>query len=401
MRNAGLTHVTTVPDSLEFLRGQLDYMKARGFRVSGITSPGPELDRLAAEFQIRISPVPMARKITPLADVGAVAAMRRLLRQHRPAIVHTHTPKGGLLGLIAAWSAAIPVRIYHMRGLPFTTATGWRRTLLWQSEWLSCHLAHRVFAVSESVRAVAVREKLCDPSTITVLGHGSGNGVDATGRFNPDALGPEARREVRASLGLRDDDLLVAFIGRIVRDKGVAELVEAWQSIRRAHARARLLVIGPFEPKDAVSKETRLALGTDPRVRLVGMTWEMPRWYTAMDVVVLPSHREGFPNVLLEAAAMGLPVVATRVPGCVDAVADGETGILVPPGEPRPLASAIQVYLSTPALRRHHGAAGRQRVLAHFRPEAIWQALYIEYVRLLGQAGGIADRLACAGSRRW
>lgn len=398
MQHAGLTHVTTVPDSLEFLRGQLDYMKARGFRVRGITSPGPELDRLAAEFQIGISPVPMARRITPLADVGAVAAMRRLLRQHRPAIVHTHTPKGGLLGLIAASSAAIPVRIYHMRGLPFTTATGWRRTLLRQTEWLSCHLAHRVFAVSESVRALAVREKLCDPATITVLGRGSGNGVDAAGRFNPEALGPEARRAMRAGLGLGDDDLLVAFIGRIVRDKGVAELVEAWQSIRRANPHARLLVIGPFEPKDAVSKETELALATDPRVRLVGMTWEMPRWYAAMDVVVLPSYREGFPNVLLEAAAMGLPVVATRVPGCVDAVEEGETGILVQPGAAQPLASAIQVYLSNPALRRHHGAAGRERALAHFRPEAIWRALYLEYVGLLNQAGVVADRFACAGT---
>ncbi|HEX9818972.1 MAG TPA: glycosyltransferase family 4 protein [Methylomirabilota bacterium] len=387
MPDPGLTHVTTVPDSLGFFRGQVDYMQERGFTVRAITSPGPDLRRFAAELHIGITAVEMPRRITPLTDVVAVRAMRRLLHQHRPAIVHAHTPKGGLLGLIAARSAAIPVRIYHMRGLPFTTARGWRRALLRQTERLSCRLATQVLCVSESVRAVAVADRLCDPARITVLGRGSGNGVDAAGQFNPDAFGPEARRETRASLGIREDALVVAFVGRIVRDKGVPELVEAWRSIREANERAHLLVIGPFEPKDPIPAETARAIRADPRVHLVGTTWEMPRWYAATDVVVLPTHREGFPNVVLEAGAMRLPVVATRVTGCVDAVEDGWTGILVPAGQAHPLASAIQTYLSDPALRRRHGAAGRRRVLTHFRPEAVWQALYLEYLRLLDQAG--------------
>lgn len=398
MLTPGLTHITTVPDSLDFFRGQLDYMKARGFTVRAMTSPGPDLARFATELDIGIDPVAMARRITPYADIVALTAMRRLLRRHRPAIVHAHTPKGGLLGLMAAAAAGIPVRVYHMRGLPFTTATGWKRRLLRQTEQVSCHLAHQVLAVSESLRAAAVQEGLCDASRIKVLGRGSGNGVDAARRFDPDAIEPDARRATRARLAIGDDELVVGFIGRIVRDKGVAELVQAWRSVREAARAAHLLVIGPFEPRDAIPQETSLALRTDRRIHLVGPVLEMPPWYAAMDVVVLPTYREGFPNVLLEAAAMRRPVVATGVAGCVDAVEDGKTGILVPPRDAGALARALQTYLVNPGLRRHHGAAGRDRVLRHFRPEVLWQALYLEYLRLLGQAGVVGDGRACAAA---
>jgi glycosyltransferase involved in cell wall biosynthesis len=398
MPAAGLTHVTTVPESLDFFRGQVGYMQARGFTVRAMTSPGPELHQFATELDIGIDAVTMARRITPYADLVAVTAMRRLLRRHRPVIVHAHTPKGGLLGLVAAVAARTPVRVYHMRGLPFTTATRWQRRLLRQAEWVSCHLAHQVFAVSESVRAAAVREGLCDPTRIKVLARGSGNGVDAARRFDPDAMGRAPRLLVRAALGIRAHELVVGFVGRLVRDKGVGELVEAWQSIRTTHPTAHLLVIGPFEPRDAVSPETRRALRSDPRVHLTGSVLDIPRWYAAMDLVVLPTYREGFPNVLLEAAAMRLPVVATAVTGCVDAVEDGTTGILVPPRDAVALARGLHRYLADPGLRRAHGAAARQRVLSHFRPEAIWAALYREYVSLLARAGVVVDGRAWAAA---
>jgi glycosyltransferase involved in cell wall biosynthesis len=395
VRGPGLTHVTTVPDSLGFFRGQVGYMKARGFTVRAITSPGPGRKRFAREFGVEIDAVAMARKITPVADLVAVQRIGRILRRNQPVIVHGHTPKGGLLGLIAAFVSATPVRIYHMRGLPFTSATGWKRRLLQRSEWLSCHLAHQVLCVSESVRTLAVDARICAPEKIKVLGRGSGNGVDATGRFNPDALGDGVGRQMRATLGLHEDDVVIGFVGRIAGDKGVADLVDAWQSIREANRNTHLVLIGPFEAKDPIPQHTVRAVRGDPRVHVVAFTSAMPRWYTAMDVVVLPTYREGFPNVVLEAAAMRLPVVATRVPGCVDAVEDARTGILTPPRDARALAHAIQMYLSDPALRRRHGATGRDRVLAHFRPETIWEAVYAEYVRLLDQAG-LVDALAPA-----
>jgi glycosyltransferase involved in cell wall biosynthesis len=399
MTTLGLTHVTTVPTSLRFFRGQVEYMKARGFEVRAITSPGEELDRFAGEYEIAVSAVEMARRITPLADLQAVWAMRRLLLGHRPAIVHAHTPKGGLLGLIAAVASATPVRIYHMRGLPFTSASGWRRSLLGRTEWLSCRLAHHVYCVSRSVRTVAVEAGICPADKITVLGHGSGNGVDATERFDPDLVGGDARREIRAIIGARPDEPVIGYVGRLVRAKGIVELIEAWRDLRRAGYPAHLLVIGRFELQDALPAETEHTLRNDPRIHLIGTTWEIPRWYAAMDLLVLPTYREGFPNVVLEAAAMRLPVVATRVPGCVDAVEDGTTGMVVPPRDAGAVAGAIRVYLADPALRRFHGAAGRRRVLMHFRPEAIWEALYREYVRLLDRAGVTIDRFACTPTR--
>ena len=181
--------------------------------------------------------------------------------------------------------------------------------------------------------------------------------------------------------------LVFGFIGRIVRDKGIVELAGAWNELRRIFPDLHLLLVGPAEPQDPIPAEVDHALRNDSRVHFVGEQSNTPPFYTIIDVLALPSHREGFANVLLEAAALELPVVATRIPGCMDAVQDGVTGTLVPPHDATSLARALCRYLRDPALRRHHGAAGRERVLRDFRPEILWQAVYQEYVRCLLRKG--------------
>ena len=156
MASIKLVHVTTVPQSLFFLRGQVGYMKERGFDIHGLSSPGEFLSRFAEQEHVAVHPVEMPRRITPMRDLAAVVRIWNVLRQVRPQIVHAHTPKGGVLGMVSAWLARIPVRIYHMRGLPFTTASGWKRALLIWSERISCRLADQVFCVSSSVRQVAL-----------------------------------------------------------------------------------------------------------------------------------------------------------------------------------------------------------------------------------------------------
>ena len=379
---ARLAHVTTVPLSLGFLKGEIAYGVARGMRIVAISSPGEELDSFGREIGVSVASVAMARSITPGQDLLAIWRMFRLLRNVRPHIVHAHTPKGGLLGMIAAWLARVPVRVYDLWGLPFMTASGSRRLVLRWTERVACTLAHRVLCVSHSLREVALSESLCPADKITVLLAGSGHGVDATGIFDP-VRHTHARDETRDQLGIPRDAVVVGFVGRIVRDKGLVELAGAWQILRESYPALHLLVAGRFESQDPVPPDVESVLRADPRIHLAGWARQTAPLYAAMDIVALPTYREGFPNVPLEAAAMTIPVVATRVPGCTDAVQEGVTGTLVPVRDARALADAIAAYVSDPVLRRAHGHAGRERVIREFRPEPFWDALYEQYGQLL------------------
>jgi len=387
-----LVHVINAPFSLHFIAGQVGFMAERRFATSVITSPGEHLEAFAEREGVAVYAIEMPRRITPLRDIVTLARMYYRLRQIRPVIVHAHTPKGGLLGMIAAWLARVPVRIYHIRGLPFVTASGLQRTLLRTTERTACKLAHRVLCVSHSVRDVAIDAGVCEPDKIHVLLAGSGNGVDAVGRFNPERW-TQTRENVRERLGIPQSALVIGFIGRLVRDKGVSELVAAWTTLREEYPQLRLLVVGGFESRDPVPVEVQAMLRTDPRIHMVGWDSNPPPFYRAMDIFALPSHREGFSNVLLEASSMALPVVTTRIPGCIDAVDDGRTGSLVDVGDVRALTAALRLYLADTEVRRHHGEAGREKVLLGFRREAIWEALYDEYERLLDEQQSVTGRL--------
>jgi glycosyltransferase involved in cell wall biosynthesis len=250
-----------------------------------------------------------------------------------------------------------------------------------------------VLCVSHSLRDEALSAGIARAEKITVFLHGSGHGVDATGRFDPRAT-PDARHEVRARFGIPRDAVVVGFVGRIVRDKGLVELVRAWELLRDRYPALHMLVAGGFEPQDPVPPDVEAVLRNDARIHLAGWTTDTPPLYAAMDLLTLPTYREGFPNVPLEAGAMSLPVVATRVAGCVDAVEDGVTGTLVPPRDAAALASAIAAYIDDPALGNAHGQAGRDRVLRDFRREPLWDALHAEYQRQ------IDDRIRGRKTRR-
>lgn len=385
-----ILHITTVPMSLTFLKGQVGYMKARGASVHALSSPGEDLDLFGRSEDVPVHPVPMTRRITPLRDLGAFLRIWREIRRVRPTIVHAHTPKGGLLGMMTSCIAGTRIRIYQMRGLPFVTATGFRRALLKLSEWLSCRMAHVVLCNSHSMRRVAIEEGICTADKIKVLGKGSGNGVDAAERFNPARLSPTAREETRAEFGIPAEATVIGFVGRIVKEKGIGELEEAWRSLRDDYPDAHLLIVGPFETQDPLPAHAIVRLQRDSRVHMPGMEWNTPPLYSAMDIVVLPTYREGFPNVPLEAAAMGLPVVATDIPGCTDAVEHGKSGLLVPLRNSRALGGAIRAYVEDPELRTRHGRAGRARVMEGFRQEEIWDALYSEYRQLVAGSEGLA-----------
>lgn len=377
-----LVHITTVPVTLwSFFRGQAAFLRDRGISVSAVSAPGVYLDQFGADERVPVYPVQMDRRIQPLRDVVTLGRMVRLLARLRPDIVHTHTPKGGLIGMIAARVCRVPIRIYHIHGLPFVTARGRRRWVLRVSEWISCWCAHQVFCVSPSIRDVAVSERLCPAGKIVVPALGSFSGVDAQVQFDPGRFGVAVRAAARRALGIGPRDVVVGFVGRIVRDKGVVELALAWHSL--GGPGVCLVLVGSIETEDRVSDQVMTELRSDPRVRFLAHVDDPAPLYAVMDIVVLPTHREGFPVVPLEAAAMALPIVATRIPGCVDAIMDGVTGTLVSVGDPAALEAALRSYIDDDRLRERHGTAARQRVLQNYRPEDVWQATYDLYHKLM------------------
>ena len=352
----------------------------------------------------------MSRRITPLRNLWSLGRLIWMLRQIRPNIVHGHTPKGGLLAMLAAWLCGTPVRVYHLHGLPMATATGMKRKLLRSCEKVSCWLAHRVFCVSKSLREVALSEGLCDADKIAVLLNGTIDGVDAERTFNPAAMGTDVGAAVRKEHDIPPDALVIGFVGRVVRNKGVTELGEAWEVLRAEFPNLHLLVVGPLEEHDPPPPAVRSLL-TGDRVCWTGEVEikNVSRYYRAMDVLVLPTYREGFGTVLLEAAAMELPTVATRIPGCVDAVCDGETGTLIPARDAVALAEALRAYL-------HDGEFAADMVLpaahgaARLPTGSAWSSLVQGIPTVAGRPGAcvstvrpqfdrVAERLPdCAGA---
>lgn len=375
-----VTHVTTVPMSLIFMKGQTRFMRERGVELRFVSSPGKGLEAFGREEDAPVHAVRMERRVTPLRDLLSLLELWYHFRRTQPDIVHAHTPKGGLLATLAARLAGVPERIYHVRGLPLVGASGPLRRLLTLTERISCNNATRVWSVSSSLRDDLVSHEICPLARVEILGQGSGQGVDLD-HFDL-SRHEDAGRRVRLELGLEAGAPVFGFVGRLVTQKGIAELADAWEVISTESTSAHLLLVGSYEEgRDAVPAHVRRKLRELPRVHLVGHVYDTGPYYAAMDVVLLPTYREGFPNVLLEAGAMKRPVVATEVTGCVDAVAHEQTGLLVPPGDWRELASAIGRYLASEPMRLAHGDAARARVAAHFDRKAIWNHILVGYRR--------------------
>jgi glycosyltransferase involved in cell wall biosynthesis len=385
--NPRVLHVTTVPVTLGFLAGHVAHAKSRGFEVHALSSPGEPLLQFAQSLQIDVHAAVMPRSITPLVDLAALLRIVRIIRHIGPTIVDGHTPKGALLAMMAATVCRVPVRVYHQHGLRLMTTTGLKRRILGWAERTTCRLAHQVICISNSLREVLIEKQLCPPEKVKVLAHGSIDGVEAQSMFNPARISMQSAQRIRARYQIPEDALVMGFVGRITRDKGVIELTESWRALRVKYPSLHLLVAGPFESHDPIPGDVDATLRSDPRIHLAGMVRDMPSVYRILDLLVLPTYREGFGMSLLEASSMELPVVATRIPGCVDAVREGETGLLVPIRDAEALTVAIRTYLDNPKLRRQHGTNGRHRALRDFDPEVMREALFHEYLRLLVERG--------------
>jgi len=379
------------------LRGSLRFMRESGFDVTVICSPGMAAEATACEEGVRFIAVPIARGISPWRDLVALGRLWRLIRRLRPDICHVGTPKAGLLGGVAAFLARAPCRVYTLYGLRLETVHGWRRLLLAVLEKLACATAHRVICVSESLRQAVISNRLAHAAKTVILASGSANGVDAE-RFAPMLERRHVALQKRRELGISETAPVIGFVGRLARDKGVVELVEAYGQLRRSRPDLHLLLVGPYESLDPLPQETRQAIETDPQVIHAGLVSEPAVCYHIIDVLVLPSHREGFPTVILEAGAAGKPVVATAATGCLDAVVDGVTGCLTAVGDVEALSQAVARLLDDPDEARRKGLAGQQRAVADFSQAALWSAQLEIYRAMLAGAmlAGEGDDAALA-----
>jgi glycosyltransferase involved in cell wall biosynthesis len=380
-----VVHVTTTDMSLELLLGpQLEAIAGAGYRVVGASAPGPHADALARRGVEHVALAHATRAMAPTEDARAMAELMTLFRRLRPSIVHTHNPKPGLYGRLAARLSRIPVVVNTVHGLYALPEDAWpKRAIVYGLERLAASCSHA--ELLQNPEDLSTLRRLRVPAErLAVLG----NGIDLQ-RFDPAAISADDRAAARREMGAAaEDDVVVGLVGRLVREKGYPEVFEAAARLRTRLPQLRMAVIGPDEPDkaDALTRADR-DVAERAGVRFLGARTDVVRLYAGMDIHVLASHREGFPRSPMEASAMQVPVVATDVRGCRQAVDHGVTGLLVRPRDPEGLAGAMVRLASDPVERRRLGSAARRKALDCFDQQRCIDLTLATYERLLARAG--------------
>jgi glycosyltransferase involved in cell wall biosynthesis len=380
-----VAHITTIDLSLRFLLlNQLVSLAREGFDVVGVSAPG-EHAAAVEEAGIPCFAVPMTRRVTPLADLAALWRLYRLMRRERFTIVHVHTPKPALLGQLAARAAGVPVIVTTLHGLTFRDDTPRaKRHLLMLLEKACALMSDFILSQNPDDIETFVNEGIASRDKLRFLG----NGIDVE-RFDPARVPAETKEKLRAQLGIRPGDKVVGFIGRLVVEKGILELVTAMAEVARRVPGARLLVVGPSggEKSDAMSKDDARFDPVRDVAIFTGLRHDMPEMLALMDVFVLPSHREGFPRSPMEAAAMGKPAIVTDITGCRETVVNGLNGYLFPKGDAATLAARIEDLLASPERARAFGEAGRRLAEERFDERKVFRIVADTYRALLAKKG--------------
>lgn len=388
-----LLRITTVSDSLSgLLKGQLRFLN-QYYEVVGVASDTCSLQEVSEREGIRVVNLPMERDINLWKDCISLIGMIRLIRYEKPYIVHANTPKGSLLAMLASWWCRVPIRIYTVTGLRFETASGIFRRLLVLMERITCACATKVIPEGEGVKNTLIKNRITKKPLRKIL-NGNINGID-TAYFDPALYTENDKRLLRNELHIGETDFVFIYVGRLVKDKGINELVaafsrlksEGWQFLKDDDSTytsslciPKLLLVGTLEQKlDPLLTETLEKIQSDRDIIYVGYQNDVRPYLSISNALVFPSYREGFPNVVMQAGAMGLPSIVTDINGCNEIILEGKNGIIIPPKNKEALSEAMKYMIEHPTERRKMAEAARPLIASRYEQQAVWNALLEEY----------------------
>ena len=382
-----LIRITTVPLSLKvLLKGQLRFMASNGFDVKGVSSEGEELREVHENEGIAVEAITMSRKITPFQDLKSLWEMWNFLRKEKPQIVHTHTPKAGIIGMLAARLAGVPHRLHTVAGLPLMEAAGTKRKILNFVEKLTYSSATRVYPNSKGLYDFILQNNFTQSNKLKIIANGSSNGIDTT-FFSPDQVTEIERVTLREKLNIQPDDFVFVFVGRIVSDKGINELIKAFselQTVENKPTGTKLLLVGGLENDlDPLNPETLAEINQNKDIISVGFQQDVRSFFAIADALVFPSYREGFPNVVMQAGAMGLPSIVSDINGCNEIIIEGENGLIIPSKNVEKLKEKMLTLAKDKNLHTKLKGNSRRMIENRYEQSVVWNALLEEYEGLL------------------
>jgi glycosyltransferase involved in cell wall biosynthesis len=375
--------ITTVPISLKvLLQGQFRFMQQNGWEVLTVSAEGTEVQEIKEKEAVKHISIPLTRQISPLTDLVALWKLIRIINTFKPDIVHSHTPKAGLIGMLAAWLCRVPNRLHTVAGLPLMEYSGLKRLLLNTAEKLTYRFATKVYPNSFQLFEFIKNNLYQNSQKFRVIGKGSSNGIDIE-YFTPNKYIEDKANDIRFSFNIPPNAFVFLFIGRLVKDKGIIELVQAFDEVIKAND-AYLLLVGPFEsdldplPQDILDKITN-----HPKIKLSGFQKDVRPFLMASNAFVFPSYREGFPNVVLQAACMEVPVIATNINGCNEIIEHERSGLLVKPKDSKELKVAMLRMIQNEVDRECFRTAAATYVRMNFSRTHFWTLLLAEYKSLV------------------
>lgn len=374
--------ITTYPISFKvLLKGQMKFI-SKFYNVLIISSEFEnELKSISETEGVAYAIVNMTRKITPLKDLFALIKLIRLFKKEKPNIVHTHTPKAGTLGMIAARLSGVPTRLHTVAGLPLLESKGMKRIILDLVEKITYRCATMVYPNSKGLYDIILKNEYCNPEKLKVIGNGSSNGID-TQYFNSESLNIEELNDLKKSLGIGEKDFVFIYVGRLVGDKGINELVLAFKDLQSRHSemKIKLLLVGPFENDlDPLFLETINEIESNRNIIAVGFQSDVRPFFAISNALAFPTYREGFPNVVMQAGAMGLPSIVTNINGCNEIIRDGENGLIIEPKNSNELVKSMELLLVNNELYNHLRNNSRKLIVSRFEQKVIWEHILYEY----------------------